>query len=210
MKKSNARLYMFFRRNAVYLVLGFCILAVALSITFMLINKQNNSQISADNDTPPVQTPVDPDLNQPEQPVVNTISFIMPVNNSTSISEYSEVMVWNSTLGRYSAHQAMDFFASEGAEVLAVLDGTVKSVESSFLQGTTVTIDHGNGLVTKYNSLADGENVSVGQSVTQGQVIGHVSSSNRQEQASGAHLHFEVFEKDVAIDPAKYLDFGEK
>ena len=209
MKKSNGRLYMFFRRNAVYLVLGFCILAVALSITLMLINKQD-APISADNDTPTVEKPIEPTPNEPNQPVVNTVSFIMPVTSTTDVSEYSDVLVWNGTLGRYSAHQAMDFFAPEGTEVLAVYDGTIKSVETSLLQGTTVTIDHGNGLITKYNSLADGDKVIVGQTVKQGDVIGHVSSSNRQEQASGAHLHFECFEDGVTIDPAKYLELAEK
>jgi murein DD-endopeptidase MepM/ murein hydrolase activator NlpD len=65
-------------------------------------------------------------------------------------------------------------------------------------------------LVTVYNSLADGESVTVGEQVKKGDVLGQVSSSNRQESKSGAHLHFEVKENGENIDPIKYLDVQEK
>ena len=70
------------------------------------------------------------------------------------------------------------------------------------LTGTTVTIDHGNGLYTVYNSLESGDDVFVGQKVLQGAEIGAVSVTNRQESAGGAHLHFQVIENGAAIDPA--------
>ena len=78
------------------------------------------------------------------------------------------------------------------------------------MQGTTITIDHGNGLYSIYNSLADGDSVSVGKSVNQGDEIGQVSVSNRQEYKAGAHLHFEVKENGQLVDPAKYLESQEK
>jgi len=40
----------------------------------------------------------------------------------------------------------IDFAADAGTNVVAVYDGTIESVTTSYLQGTTVTIDHGNGL----------------------------------------------------------------
>jgi murein DD-endopeptidase MepM/ murein hydrolase activator NlpD len=126
------------------------------------------------------------------------------------MTEYSETMVWSSTLNRFSSHTAIDFFANEGSSVFAVYDGVVKSVETSVLKGTTITIDHGNGLLTVYNSLADGDSVTVGQKVSKGQVIGQVSVTNRQEYKDGAHLHFEVIENGENIDPIKYLDIAEK
>jgi murein DD-endopeptidase MepM/ murein hydrolase activator NlpD len=105
---------------------------------------------------------------------------------------------------------ALDFFAEEGTKVFAVYDGVIESVGQDFLTGTTITIDHGNGLKTVYNSLADGDNVVVGQRVKSGDVIGEVSLTNRQEYGEGAHLHFQVFENGEVIDPAKYLNFNEK
>lgn len=232
MKKGNNKFLFFVRKNAVYLVLTACILAVGLSITLMLI-KENRQSLDADqnpsvnlpvdenqkpDDTPtvnpdqPDDTPtVNPDQpSEPTEPVSKPIVFALPVENPTSIGEYSETMVFNSTLNRFSAHMAIDFFAEEGTNVLAVYDGTISNIENTLLTGTTITIDHGNGLFTVYNSLADGDSVTVGQSVKQGDVIGQVSVSNRQEYKAGAHLHFEVYENGENIDPAKYLAFEEK
>ena len=78
------------------------------------------------------------------------------------------------------------------------------------MTGTTITIDHGNGLYTVYNSLADGDSVFIGQTVKKGAKIGEVSLTNRQESAAGAHLHFQVVENGEVINPAKYLDLEEK
>ncbi|MBO7344850.1 MAG: M23 family metallopeptidase [Clostridia bacterium] len=226
MKRENKFLF-FVRKNAVYLILTACILAVGLSITLMVINE--NRQSLNDDQNPTVNSPVEDDQttitpdepddnpvinpnepNEPDAPVSKPIIFALPVENPTSIGEYSETMVFNSTLNRYSAHMAIDFFADEGTNVLAVYDGTITNIENTLLKGTTITIDHGNGLFTVYNSLADGNSVTVGQVVKQGDVIGQVSVTNRQEYKSGAHLHFEVFENGENIDPAKYLALEEK
>ena len=224
MKKQTKTFGEFIKRNAVYLVLALCIIAIGVATTFMLVDKAstNNSQLNNQVQDEPVDNPDIPsgpdepvdNPQNPDQPVVNpgveTIIFISPVESTTSVVDYSDTMVFNSTLGRYSAHRAIDFFAPEGAEVLAVYKGTVKSVESSILHGVTVTIDHGNGLVTVYNSLASVDDITVGASVEQGDVIGHVSVTNRQEYKDGAHLHFEVIENGEIIDPAKYLVLEEK
>ena len=61
-----------------------------------------------------------------------------------------------------------------------------------------------------YNSIAENDNLFVGQKVKQGTVIGTVSVTNRQEYKSGAHLHFETIENGEVIDPAKYLTIEEK
>lgn len=213
MKEENRLLY-FLKRNAAYIVLSLCIIAVALSITLVLV-KQQEQTLSNDNPTinNPLDVPsdsiIDPE-DPPEAPVDAPIEFAMPVQSVISIGEYSETMVFNGTLGRFSTHQGIDFFAEEGTIVLAVFDGTIESVENTLLNGTTIVIDHGNGLKTVYNSLADGDSVSVGQKVQKGQAIGEVSVSNRQEASAGAHLHFEVIEDGKTIDPSKYLTIDEK
>jgi murein DD-endopeptidase MepM/ murein hydrolase activator NlpD len=134
----------------------------------------------------------------------------MPVDAPENITEYSETMVFNKTLKRYSAHLATDFFAQEGTPVKAVYEGKIEKVENNLLTGVSITIDHGDGLKTVYNSIESGDLVEVGQTVSKGQVIGHVSVSNRQESGYGAHLHFEVIENGETIDPVKYLVIDEK
>ena len=214
MSKSKVKLINFVRRNLLYIVLALCILAVGLSVVFISVNEKNKAN-ELNNNLPTITDPDDsgsvesPD-DTPEIPVVEEIIFIMPVSNPTEINEYTESMVWNGTLNRYSTHTAIDFFTQEGEPVFAVYGGVVESVENTLLSGITVTIDHGKGLKTVYNSLADGDAVVVGQVVDKGDVIGEVSCSNRQEYKSGAHLHFSVVEEGVTIDPSKYLTINEK
>lgn len=223
MKNSGSKGLNFFRRNAVYLIIAFCIIAIGLSVTLVLMNGGRPSvQLEAplDNPNEDVNVPVEPDKPnepviqpepvEPDKPVVDVIEFIMPVNNASEIAGYSESMVFNGTLGRFSVHLAVDFFADEGTPVYAVEDGTVDSVTNGILEGVTVVIDHGDGLKTIYNSLADPNEVSVGQKVTRGQKIGEVSVTNRQEYKQGAHLHFQVTEQGKLVDPGKYLVFEEK
>ncbi len=217
MKNSNGKIVNFFKKNALYITLAFCILAVGLSVMFIVLSEDNSTInnfdsviVQPDNNG---STNVDkPSVEEPNtEPVVKVITFAMPVENSTGISEYTEELVFNQTLGRYSSHKAMDFYAPEGSKVCAVYGGKVVSVENSpLLSGVSITIDHGDGLFTIYNSLLDGEEVFVGQTVEQGDIIGEVSLTNRQEYKDGAHLHFEVKENGEFINPEKYLTIVEK
>ena len=207
----------FFRKNAAYIVLALCVLAIGLSITLILVNRSaalngaNSAKEQAYNketeETP--QTPETP-IDEPESPAANIITFVMPVDEATAVEDYTETLAYNSTLKRYEAHKAIDFLAEEGANVYAVYDGVISDVSTSLLTGTTITVNHGNGLYTVYNSLADGDRVFVGQTVRQGAKIGEVSVSNRQESALGAHLHFQVIENGENVNPSKYLAFDEK
>lgn len=211
MEKSN-KLISFIKRNAVYIVVALCILAVGLTVTFSLLANDRKSitvETPIVNDTPVDKTPLIPDT-PVDKPVEEIIEFMLPVDNYTSIEHYSDTMVFNSTLKRYSSHKATDFIAPEGSKVYCVWKGKVESIENTLLQGVSVTVDHGNGLKTVYNSLADGDTVKVGQTLKKGDVIGEVSATNRQENFKSAHLHFEVVENGKSIDPIKYMVLEEK
>ncbi len=217
MKKSNGAVASFFRRNLTYIVLFLCILAVGASIALILISENEPLKVE---ETIANETPIDntddngekepePTTN-PEVPTVKTVSFILPVENYTTVCLYTDALAFNQSLNRYSSHKAIDFMGEEGTKVFCVYDGVIKSVENSLLTGVTVTIDHGDGLYTVYNSVLDGEKVTVGQAVKQGDVIGVISTTNRQEYKDGAHLHFETIENGVSINPEKYLTLDNK
>ena len=145
-----------------------------------------------------------------QKPVVSVIIFDMPVNG-TIIKEYvSAGVVYNQTLGLYSGHKAVDITAEEGALVKACYQGVIEEITTGKLEGTTVTIDHGNGLKSVYNSIEINEDLAVGQSVDKGESIGVISTNNRLEYKDGPHLHFEVLENGEKVDPFKYLLTEEK
>lgn len=217
--KNQSKTLNFFRRNAAYIVLALCVLAIGLTAALVTVTRSNmldaeddaRQQAQVDNTTD-VEENENPTSGeeQPETPVAKMFSFIIPVERTTAVEDYSDGLVYNATLKRYEAHKAMDFFAEQGTPVYAAEDGVITDINTTLLTGTTVTIDHGNGVYTVYNSLADGDMVFVGQTVKQGAQIGEVSSSNRQEASEGAHLHFYVLENGETINPAKYLASAEK
>ena len=128
MSKSKIKLINFVRRNLLYIVLALCILAVGLSVVFISVNEKNKAN-ELNNNLPTVTDPDDsgsvesPD-DTPEIPVVEEIIFIMPVSNPTEINEYTESMVWNGTLNRYSTHTAIDFFTQETSPITSPLSTT--------------------------------------------------------------------------------------
>ncbi len=224
MKNPTNNFLRFLRKNAVYFILGLCLIAIGLSVTLVLLNGKDKVEIDnpvtppvVDVVTPPIldeptvnPDPIIPEPPTPADPVIQEKTYVLPVGDATSVTEYGDTMVYNSTLKRFTAHLAVDFFAPEGTPVYAVSDGTVESVETTLLGGTTVVIDHGDGLKTVYNSLSNGDCVVAGQWVKGGAKIGEVSLSNKQEYKDGAHLHFEMIENGEKIDPAKYLTFSLK
>lgn len=99
-----------------------------------------------------------------------------------------------------SGHPGVDFRASIGTQVKASLNGVVSATENDYVStkcypyGRWILIKHPNGLSTLYAHLAT-VNVTVGQSVSTGQVIGYSGYSGYVDPPGprGAHLHFGVY-----------------
>ena len=135
----------------------------------------------------------------------------MPVQGASIIKDYvGASVVYNQTLGLYTGHKAIDFAAEEGTAVSCVYDGVIESIEISKVNGTTVMVDHGNGLKSVYNSIEAVESLQEGATVLKGDALGTVSANNKTEYLDGAHLHFEVWENGEKIDPTKYLTIDGK
>ncbi len=104
--------------------------------------------------------------------------------------------------GERKTHEGIDIKAPRGTDIRAagggkVIDAT-KRYKGQTAWGKVVVIDHGHGLVTRYAHL-DGYVVQKGDRVEAGEVIGTVGSTGK---SSGPHLHFEVIQDGVNIDPA--------
>lgn len=126
-------------------------------------------------------------------------AFIAPVSSVRVTSEYGNRM--HPILGYNKLHTGIDFSASTGTPVMASAAGTVIIATYNSSYGNYVVIDHGGGITTLYahnSSLA----VSVGASVTQGQVIAYAGSTG---MSTGPHCHFEVRVDGQYQNPRNYL-----
>ncbi|MFR3697819.1 MAG: peptidoglycan DD-metalloendopeptidase family protein [Coprococcus sp.] len=100
-------------------------------------------------------------------------------------------------------HKGLDLgTGSENIPTYAAESGTVIFAGYSGSAGNLITIDHGNGLVTKYMHHSE-IYVKVGDHVEKGQQIGLSGTTGR---STGNHLHFQVEENGVAVNPLLYLE----
>jgi len=105
----------------------------------------------------------------------------------------------NYSSGRY--HGALDFPCPTGTSVYAVDSGTVIRAGWFSTYGNCVIIDHGNGVssIVAHNSSVC---VSVGQHVTQGQVVAYSGSTGN---STGPHVHLEARVNGTRVNPYNYL-----
>lgn len=86
------------------------------------------------------------------------------------------------------------------SSIYAAKAGTVIVSEYSNSYGHYVVISHGSGNTTLYGHMSS-RKVSVGQTVKQGDVIGITGSTGN---STGPHLHFEITENGVRINPLSH------
>lgn len=86
------------------------------------------------------------------------------------------------------------------SEIYAAKAGTVIVSQYSSSYGNYVVVAHGSGNTTLYAHMSK-RKVSVGQYVNQGDVLGITGSTGN---STGPHLHFEITENDVRINPLSH------
>jgi murein DD-endopeptidase MepM/ murein hydrolase activator NlpD len=99
-------------------------------------------------------------------------------------------------------HYAIDIAAPYGTPFYAAAAGRVTHAGYLGAYGIMVELDHGNGFLTRY-AHASSVAVSNGQQVASGQVIGYIGLTGN---TTGPHLHFELHNQGVKVNPLEYLD----
>jgi murein DD-endopeptidase MepM/ murein hydrolase activator NlpD len=136
------------------------------------------------------------------------LSVIEDVQTSTSLKNLHFYMPVKGTVTNGfnldEGHLGIDIVAGPNEAIMAALSGTVIMATWSLETGYVLVIQHDNDLITfyKHNSVLlkkTGDRVEAGESVA---IIG-----NSGEQSTGPHLHFELWNKGVPLDPQNYIAF---
>ena len=98
-------------------------------------------------------------------------------------------------------HEGQDIDAAWGTPVEVAASGKITIAGWQRGYGNVVYVDHGSGISTRYGHLSK-INVTVGQTVGTGDIIGLVGSTGR---STGPHLHYEVRVNNQPVDPKPYL-----
>ena len=101
-------------------------------------------------------------------------------------------------------HPYIDITAPQGSVVKAILEGTVIFTGWSQEFGHTIQIQHEGDIISIYKHnekllKKSGDKVSAGAPIA---LVG-----NTGDLSTGTHLHFELWHKGEAVDPAKYINF---
>ncbi|NJK64578.1 MAG: M23 family metallopeptidase [Synechococcaceae cyanobacterium SM2_3_1] len=107
--------------------------------------------------------------------------------------------------GTMEFHQGVDLGAPLGTPILAAFSGQVVQAAMSGGLGNVVSLEHGNKR-TRYGHM-EKFNVAMGETVSQGSVVGYVGSTGL---STGPHLHFELWQQAptggwVALDSTDLL-----
>ncbi|HTK49856.1 MAG TPA: M23 family metallopeptidase [Gemmatimonadaceae bacterium] len=136
-----------------------------------------------------------------ESPPRWTAPFLRPRTSAIS-SRFGAGRTFNGQVS--SRHLGVDFRGAVGAPVHAANRGVVVLVDTFFLGGRVVYLDHGGGITTGYLHLSR-VLVSPGDTVARGETIGLVGATGR---VTGPHLHWTARYGAITVNPLDLLGLG--
>lgn len=123
----------------------------------------------------------------------NSSDFAYPVKNYKVVAGGGE---FGFLRGEDIYHLGVDVYKSAGDNVYATADGIVKHVGIHTRFGTVILIEHtlngGEKVVSLYGHLNNNAEVSEGQKVKKGQLIGHIGAEGEENGYWSEHLHFGI------------------
>lgn len=155
-------------------------------------------------------------MKQKIETIINKNSYSYSYGNTPSYKGNGSLSTWPAAgpvtsnfgwrlhpiYGEWRFHAGVDIGADYDTPIYASGDGVVISADWLGGYGNTVMIDHGGGVVTLYGHCASLA-VSYGQHISRGQLISYVGSTGN---STGPHLHFEVRQDGVSLDPCGFVN----
>lgn len=106
--------------------------------------------------------------------------------------------------GDYRLYGAVAYAAALEQPVAAAAGGTVVAIEDDPVEGTTLVLDHGGGMLSRYAGLGE-VLVDLDAEVAEGETIAKVGPPSPLRAEFGSHLSFSVWVDGEAVDPDLYL-----
>ena len=99
-----------------------------------------------------------------------------------------------------SYHEGTDFSGTNGVPIHAPADGMIVLAQPLTVRGNAIILDHGWGIFSGLYHMSE-INVTVGQRVKQGQVVGKIGGTGL---ATGPHLHWDLRVRGLNVDPLQW------
>lgn len=131
--------------------------------------------------------------------------LLWPVSGNVLMNYSMDHTIYHATLMQYKCNPAIIIDAEVGTEVKAAATGIVSSVETDNEEtGCTVTMSIGDGYSVVYGQL-DNVELEVGDSVSEGDVLGTIDEPTKYYSVEGSNLYFKVMENEQTVNPMLLL-----
>ena len=130
--------------------------------------------------------------------------LIWPVSGAVLMNYSMDKTVYFATLEEYKYNPALIIGGAVNDQVVSAGKGIVKSIDKTPQEGTTVTVDMGNGYEAIYGQLQNVQ-VKTGDSVEAKTVLGYLAEPTRYYSVEGCNLYFEFRKDGQPVDPLQYL-----
>ncbi len=208
-----------FAGKGYYIALVLCAAAIGISgyLYYRNVNPGEPSQegtggvvdvLNPDGSDPTLPSVTKPTVTTEPSTAPEPLRTAAPIDGQIVMEYAMDCLCYNPTTRDWRVHDGIDYAAAAGTPVSAAANGTVYTVYQDDAMGYTVVICHADGYVTTYSSLDANTQVSAGDTVELGQVIGYVSCSAVMETAIGDHLHFCVTCDGESVDPEAFFDLN--
>lgn len=128
-----------------------------------------------------------------KNPIDENIAFLSIPSRGGITSNYGSR--WGET------HHGLDIAGKIGEPIKVAASGKVENTSYDNIYGNKIVVNHGGGITTIYGHCSE-VLVNVGDNIKQGDTIGKIGTTGR---STGPHLHFELRENNIAINPLGYI-----
>lgn len=130
--------------------------------------------------------------------------LIWPVDGNVIMNYSMEHLTYHATLMQFKVNPAIIIDAEVGTEVKAAADGVIADIYDDPVTGLTVAMDIGNEYSLVYGQIKDVD-FKIGDSVSEGDVIGAINEPTKYYTVEGSNLYFMVMESDQTVNPMLLL-----
>ena len=136
------------------------------------------------------------------------LTFALPIDGEIVKGHSLSEPVFSLTLGEWRVHTGVDIAAEDNMPVKAAESGMISGIYTDPMHGCTVEITHSEDYKTRYSNLSTASvaELTVGDTVEKGAIIGTVGDTSVSELAEEPHLHFEMMVKNLKVNPLDYIN----
>lgn len=196
-----------------------CVITVVVSGTAVNKKIKTNTNLTQDNylDTDDIEPIIvnETEKNETKQNLnkenivynKTTYEFVKPVDGGISKPFSPQSLIFSETMDDWRTHNGIDILCPLDTKIVSAESGIVKAVYSDINYGYTVVIQTGE-YQHIYSSLSSDINLTEGQNINKGEVIGTTSDTCMSEICDEPHLHFEMKNNDVYVNPLDIISFN--